>query len=179
MASSSALRKSTASPVRPVRWPDLPPAEPFRRPQEELFVSLLLRTSIRLQTAFDRRFLPFGVTAQEAAVLVRCADSGGLSAGDLARAMGRDKSKITRFVDRLEKRRLLVRATHPRDHRLLIIATTPRGRRLIPQLTRCFEDIRKRFLSGIPNADLASLQAILARLEDNLGSLREPRHVRP
>src|SRR5271169_1055482 len=64
----------------------------------EDLISLLFRTSIRLQTTFDRRFAEFGITAQEAAVLVRCVEAGETSAGKLAQAIGRDKGKITRFV---------------------------------------------------------------------------------
>src|SRR5580698_3762652 len=75
----------------------------IREWQAELSISRLFRTSIRLQTAFDRCFSQFGMTAQEAAVLVHCAEEGETSAGRLAKAMGRDKGKITRFVDRLEE----------------------------------------------------------------------------
>ena len=75
--------------------------------QAELSISRLFRTSIRLQTAFDRCFSKFGMTAQEAAVLVHCTEERETSAGKLAKAMGRDKGKITRFVDRLERGVLL------------------------------------------------------------------------
>src|SRR5271165_5702037 len=93
----------------------------IREWQAELSISRLFRTSIRLQTAFDRCFSQFGMTAQEAAVLMHCAEEGETSAGKLARAMGRDKGKITRFVDRLERSGFLTRKSDPRDHRLSII----------------------------------------------------------
>src|SRR5580692_6758772 len=97
--------------------------------QAELSISRLFRTSIRLQTAFDRCFSKFGMTAQEAAVLVHCADERETSAGKLARVMGRDKGKITRFVDRLEDGGFLTRRSDARDHRLSIIKATSKGRR--------------------------------------------------
>src|SRR5271169_811028 len=95
--------------------------------QAELSISRLFRTSIRLQTAFDRCFSKFGMTAQEAAVLVHCAEERETSAGRLAKTMGRDKGKITRFVDRLEASGFLRRKSDPRDHRLLIIKATTKG----------------------------------------------------
>src|SRR5271169_3053272 len=88
----------------------------IREWQAELSISRLFRTSIRLQTAFDRCFNEFGMTAQEAAVLVHCAEEGDISAGKIAKAMGRDKAKITRFVDRLEASGFLSRKSDPRDH---------------------------------------------------------------
>ncbi len=48
----------------------------IREWQAELSIARLFRTSIRLQTAFDRCFSQFGMTAQEASVLVHCAEEG-------------------------------------------------------------------------------------------------------
>ncbi|MGC1619880.1 MAG: MarR family transcriptional regulator [Candidatus Acidiferrum sp.] len=145
----------------------------IREWQAELSISRLFRTSIRLQTAFDRCFSQFGMTAQEAAVLVHCAEEGETSAGKLARAMGRDKGKITRFVDRLETNGFLTRHSDPRDHRLLIIKATNRGRRVVPDLRLRFEEVRSQFFEGILNVDLDKLEALLSQLHANAERLCE------
>jgi len=143
--------------------------------QAELSISQLFRTSIRLQKAFDRCFSRFRVTAQEAAVLVHCAEEGETSAGRLAKAMGRDKGKITRFVDRLEASGFLSRRSDPDDHRLLIIKATGRGRRVAPQLKARFEEIRSQFFQGIPSGDINQFEAVLSQLHENAGRLAEPK----
>lgn len=135
--------------------------------QAELSISRLFRTSIRLQTAFDRCFSPFGMTAQEAAVLVHCADDGETTAGKLAETMGRDKGKITRYVDRLETRGFLTRRSDPRDHRLMILKATTRGRRVAPELKLRFEEVRGQFFQGILNVDIDKLEALLSQLHTN------------
>jgi len=135
--------------------------------QEELSISRLFRTSIRLQTAFDRCFSKFGMTAQEAAVLVHCADERETSAGKLAKAMGRDKGKITRFVDRLEESGFITRRSDPQDHRLLIIKATSRGRRVVPQLKMRFEEVRSQFFEGVLNVDIDKLETVLSQLHAN------------
>jgi DNA-binding MarR family transcriptional regulator len=145
----------------------------IREWQAELSIARLFRTSIRLQTAFDRCFSRFGMTAQEAAVLVHCAEEGETSAGKLAKAMGRDKGKITRFVDRLEANGLLTRRSDPRDHRLLIIKATSRGRRVVPHLTLRFEEVRSQFFQGILNIDIDKLETVLSQLHDNAERLCE------
>src|SRR5271168_4623067 len=139
----------------------------IREWQAELSISRLFRTSIRLQTAFDRCFSQFGMTAQEAAVLMHCAEEGETSAGKLARAMGRDKGKITRFVDRLETSGFLTRRNDPRDHRLLIIKATSRGRRVVPQLKLRFEEVRSQFFEGVLNVDIDKLETVLSQLHAN------------
>jgi DNA-binding MarR family transcriptional regulator len=137
----------------------------------EDLISLLFRTSIRLQTTFDRRFAQFGITAQEAAVLVRCVEAGETSAGKLAVAMGRDKGKITRFVHRLEASRFVTRACDPKDHRLLIIKATRRGSRMAPRLKAIFEDLREQFFAAILTQDIDQLRGVLAQLYENAGRL--------
>jgi DNA-binding MarR family transcriptional regulator len=145
----------------------------IREWQAELSISRLFRTSIRLQTAFDRCFSPFGMTAQEAAVLLHCAEDGVTSAGKLARTMGRDKGKITRFVDRLETSGFLTRKNDPRDHRLLIIKVTSRGRRVVPHLKIRFEEVRSQFFEGVLNVDIDKLETVLSQLHANAERLCE------
>ena len=135
--------------------------------QAELSISRLFRTSIRLQTAFDRCFSKFGMTAQEAAVLVHCAEERETSAGKLAKVMGRDKGKITRFVDRLEEGGFITRRSDPQDHRLLIIKATSRGRRVVPQLKLRFEEVRRQFFEGVLNVDIDKLETLLSQLHAN------------
>ena len=145
----------------------------IREWQAELSISRLFRTSIRLQTAFDRCFSQFGMTAQEAAVLLHCAEEGETSAGKLATAMGRDKGKITRFVDRLEASGFLTRKSDPRDHRLLIIKATSKGRRVVPQLKMRFEEVRSQFFEGVLNVDIDRLETVLSQLHANAERLCE------
>jgi len=135
--------------------------------QTELSISRLLRTSIRLQTAFDRCFSPFGVTAQEAAVLLHCAAEGETSPGKLAQAIGRDKARITRLVDRLEAAGFLSRKSHPRERRLSLIKPTHRGRCLAPRLKALFEELRCQFFAGIQSIDIDRLESVLDQLHAN------------
>jgi DNA-binding MarR family transcriptional regulator len=145
----------------------------IREWQAELSIARLFRTSIRLQTAFDRCFNPFGMTAQEAAVLVHCSEEGETSAGKLAKAMGRDKGKITRFVDRLEASGFVSRRNDPRDHRLLIIKATSKGLRFAPQLKTRFEEVRSQFFEGVLNVDIDKLETLLSQLHANAERLCE------
>lgn len=143
----------------------------LRACEEETVISQLLRASIGLQKALDRCFARTGLTSQEAAVVVHCAESKDLTASKLAQAMGRDKGKITRFVDRLEVRGFVRRVANPRDQRLLIIRPTVRGQRAVPELKRTFEQIREEILAGVQSEDLIRLGLVLSALHENTGRL--------
>ena len=166
MAETSETRKSKGFALEPLRK-----GPEFARKyadttasQEELSISLLFRTSIRLQKIFDRCFVQFGMTSQEAAVLIRCVDAGEISARRLANAMSRDQGKITRFLDRLEAGSFLSRRSDPRDQRSLVIQATRRGRRVTPQLKSMFEEVRKQLFAGFLASDIDLLRSMLSRL---------------
>lgn len=101
-------RRGLSEPLRGQEW------------RKDLLTSWLFQTCIKLQTSLDRRFLRFGMTVQEANVLLRCVEARTVTPGKLAIALGRDKGKITRFVDRLESSRLLTRDIDQRDRRFSI-----------------------------------------------------------
>jgi DNA-binding MarR family transcriptional regulator len=145
---------------------------------EELLVFLLFRASIKLQKTFDRCFVRFRMTAQDAAVLIRCVEAGEISARRLADIMSRDKGKITRFVDRLEAGNFLVRKSNPRDHRSLVIKATSRGRRVAPRLKVVFEEIRKQFFAGVSANDIDQLGSVLSQMCANADFLYQRQAAR-
>lgn len=124
-------RRGLSEPLRCQEW------------RKDLLTSWLFQTCIKLQTSLDRRFLRFGMTVQEANVLLRCVEARTVTPGKLAIALGRDKGKITRFVDRLESSRLLTRDIDQRDRRFSILKPTAKGKQVARALVSVFDSIRK------------------------------------
>jgi DNA-binding MarR family transcriptional regulator len=134
---------------------------------KDLVVSCLFKTCIRLQTSLDRRFLRFGMTVQEASVLLRCVETPRITPGLLAAALGRDKGKITRFIDRLESSRLLTRDIDQRDRRVSILKPTAKGKRIARNLASIFDNIRKELFLGMLESDVRRLGKTLPQLHKN------------
>jgi DNA-binding MarR family transcriptional regulator len=144
--------------------------------RKDLVTSWLFQTCIKLQTSLDRRFLGFGMTVREASVLLRCVEARRITPGQLAIALGRDKGKITRFVDRLESSRLLTRDIDPRDRRFSILKPTAKGKKLAWALTSVFDSIRKELFVGILERDVLRLGKMLPQLHKNAVHIGSP-HV--
>jgi DNA-binding MarR family transcriptional regulator len=142
--------------------------------REDLLLSLLFRTSIRLQTSLDRCFLRYGLTLQEATVLVRCVEANKITAGKLAVTLGRDCGKITKFIDRLELGGLVKRDHHPHDRRYLVIKPTAKGRRTARSLAWVFTSIRRQLFVGIVEDDMDRLGKLLVRLHKNASRMSIP-----
>lgn len=135
--------------------------------RKDLLMSWLFQTCIRLQTSLDRRFLRFGMTVQEAGVLLRCVEARSVTPGQLAVVLGRDKGMITRFINRLEVSRLIGRHTNPHDRRFSVIRPTTKGKQLARELANVFEHIRKELFAGMLESDIRGLSRMMALLHKN------------
>jgi DNA-binding MarR family transcriptional regulator len=135
--------------------------------RKDLLTSWLLQTCIKLQTSLDRRFLRFGMTVQEASVLLRCVEALIITPGQLAIALGRDKGKITGIVDRLESSRLLTRDINRRDRRFSILKPSAKGKQVARALASVFDSIRKELFVGILESDVLRLGKMLPQLYKN------------
>jgi DNA-binding MarR family transcriptional regulator len=142
--------------------------------RKDLLLSWLFQTCIRLQTSLDRRFLRFGMTVQEASVLLRCIEARNITPGQLAVRLGRDKGMITRFIDRLESSGLITRGINPRDRRFSVLKPTGKGKQVARDLASQFDHIRKELFAGTSESDVRRLSKALAQLHKNAADIGSP-----
>ena len=135
---------------------------------QELLIGTLFRTSIKLQSYIDRRFQPFAMTAQEASVLLTCVDARRITPGGLAHILGRDKSKVTRFLQRLVARNLMRRKPKVQDRRFSELEPTSQGRAIASRLRLVFDEIRDDLFQGIPGKEVERVGDILTALIENI-----------
>jgi DNA-binding MarR family transcriptional regulator len=156
-------RAGTHIPILPLGGSKRVSASDWRK---DLVASWLFQTCIRLQTSLNQRFLKFGMTVQEASVLLRCVEARQWSPGKLSVVLGRDKAMVTRFVDRLEAVHLITRERNPRDKRLSIIKPTGKGKRLAQDLASVFDKVRRELFVGTRERDIRRLSQLLRRLHE-------------
>jgi DNA-binding MarR family transcriptional regulator len=139
---------------------------------QDLLVSWIFQTCIWIQNSLDRSFLRFGMTAQEARVLLCCVEARQTTSGQLAIVLARDKAKMTRFVGRLEAKGLVRREILPRDRRAVVITTTGKGRLIAKELALVFDNARRALFKGIPESDVRRLGDMLPSLHKNATQMR-------
>jgi len=144
---------------------------------KELLLSWTFQTCFKLQACLDRRFLNFGMTFQEAVVLMRCVEAGAIAPGRLALILARDKGKITRFVDRLESAELVKRSVNPRDRRYSVIKATPKGKRLAERIASTFEEVRNELFVSVLDCDIERLSKVLPQMHRNALGIGTKRSV--
>ena len=94
--------------------------------------------------------------------------AGTASVTDLARAADLNPGAMTRLLDKLEARGLLVREADPDDRRALHIHLTEAGRTMWRDIDQCGQRVRERALRGIDDATRVQLTRLLEQVRDNL-----------
>lgn len=93
---------------------------------------------------------------------------GTASVTDLARAADLNPGAMTRLLDKLEARGLLVRVADPSDRRALHIHLTAAGRKLWSEVDQCGRRVRERALRGMDETTRSLLNGLLEQVRDNL-----------
>jgi DNA-binding MarR family transcriptional regulator len=124
----------------------------------------LRRAQVRAFGAFAQQLGGTGLTPMLYGVLATVEASPGIGQGEIADALGADRSTMVRLVDQLERRDLLRRETHPDDRRTVIPTLTPAGRALLEAATPLVHASELGFAGGLSEAEREQLIELLRRL---------------
>ena len=102
-----------------------------------------------------------GLVLREYIVLSALHKTPGLTQGDLGKALSLDKTTLMSQLDRLERRRLLVRHSDPRDRRLRIPVITEEGESLRTKVAADSAAAEAAALSSFDQDQVQSLRRIL------------------
>ena len=76
---------------------------------------------------------------------------------------------ITRLLDRLEKRTLIVRTRDDKDRRVVLTRITPEGLKILAALDRPVQETHQRLLGHMGAERLAQLAELLAACRSKVG----------
>jgi DNA-binding MarR family transcriptional regulator len=144
--------------------------KPFRSARQEAVLGLL-KTVDLLRRREAEVMEPFGVTDQQYNVLriLRGAGREGLPTLDIAHRMIERAPGITRLIDRLEKKGLVVRRRCDVDRRQVYCVLAPAGSRLLARMDGPVSKM-DALLSPLSNADVSTLIRLLDALRAGLAS---------
>ena len=99
----------------------------------------------------------------------------GAPLSSVAEPMGVARSTASAMVDRLVRRPLVSRMTHPEARRRLVLRLTPAGGQHLPQARQAASARMATVLAGLPAADLRQVAHGLARLGRAVQAITVPR----
>ena len=134
------------------------------------FATLLNKTTRALSTRLQSTFTAAGinVTSEQWMILILLWQEDGRFPWQIAEIIGKDKAAVTRLIDGLEKRDLVVRVPSKSDLRQKHILLTPQGRAMEEKLVALGISNMQTAVAGIDSEEIEICKAVLRRLYSNL-----------
>ncbi len=128
------------------------------------FAFWLSRLTSVMQENFNRRLEEFQVSWPQWMLLNALDNDMGHTPAQIAVCLGIDRSAITRLVDRLENKSLVIREHDKLDRRSVNIFMTPQGKRVIGQLNALAYEHQQHFLSQLHSSECRALKGELQKM---------------
>ncbi|MDQ0569039.1 DNA-binding MarR family transcriptional regulator [Variovorax paradoxus] len=132
---------------------------------------LLARAGMRMGQSFSKELKQFKLSLTEWRVCVALHHKAHQRLSDLALHTSTDPSTLSRVVDGLLQRGVLVRDRSDEDARALALSLTPAGRDLTLRIIPLAQVYERVSLSGLSVAQAESLRDMLRMVYDNLAVL--------
>lgn len=141
------------------------PQQNFRSREQQAVLGLL-RTADAIKRSLAHVVEPHGITPQQYNVLriLRGAGSDGLPTLTIGERMVEQTPGVTRLIDRLERKGLVVRTPCPKDRRRVFCQITTKGLDLLDELDEPVNRWDVQTVSILPPSDVDSLIKLLDRV---------------
>jgi DNA-binding MarR family transcriptional regulator len=98
-------------------------------------------------------------------------ENDGVSHKEISEYCLKDKTSVTKIIDTLEKKNLVVRVSDQLDHRVKRVVLSNKGKELFLQAIPIMELTRDQLREGITEQDIESLRSVLTKIYNNLVSI--------
>jgi len=106
-----------------------------------------------------------GLSPSHAYLLMLAIEQPGLQPTDLVNQLQLTPSTITRLIEKLEEKKLVVRTT---EGKLTNVYPTPKGKQLQPELNKCRDNFYKSYSTILGKEDSARLVQSMNKVTDML-----------
>lgn len=143
----------------------------------ESIATLVFHVARDVRVALERQLSSHGITAQQATLarmLRAWQRKKRLSPFQIAPRLGTDGAGMTRLIDRLEAKGVVVRHVGGGDRRLITIELTDTGIAIAKKAAPTFQSVNRQLLDGFTEQEVQQLTEMLQRLLRNARSLARP-----
>lgn len=120
-----------------------------------------------ISKSLEAALKPYGITPGQWNLINQLDQAGELSQKQLAERTRKEQATITRYLDTLERKGLVVRKQHKSDRRAHAISITDQARDLVASVQPITVDAADRLIEGIDQADIDTFVSVLAKLKEN------------
>ena len=137
---------------------------------DEVFTILTGKISTAINRTFLRAFALEGVniTTEQWSILACLWQKDKVTQQALCTLTLKDKPSMTRLIDNLEKRNLVIRVADHNDRRINLIHLTDAGMTLQAKATEIVQKIASKTLNNITDEELNICRSVLKKIMTNL-----------
>lgn len=110
----------------------------------------------------------YDITTEQWAVLLKLVEKEGINQKLLSKEVEKDQATLTRILDILERKSLIIRKKSPEDRRAFLIYTTDKGKELKEEVYPFIEKLFKNMIFGIPKDQLDLFVDVLSKINENM-----------
>lgn len=122
---------------------------------------------LSMTRCIDAEMARHGLTDAQWGPLFLIAAGRGCTAAALAQELLVNAGAMTRTLDRLEKKGLLLRRRSEEDRRVVMLELTPEGARAAARIPAVLASVYNAHLAGFSEEEFAALKSMLARMVAN------------
>ena len=135
------------------------------------FIMLVNLTAKPFGRLYQRRY---GITLTEWRVLLTAASHPGISAVEIADALGSEQMPISRAITGLEKHRRITRTSDPGDARRLSISLTTTGWSLYRLIAKTGRERERALLGALTDTERTELARLMEKLVTRAREIPDP-----
>lgn len=132
---------------------------------------LICLTAQEIKNFAEKILLPYDLTLEQFHLLKNMSQEQGMTQRDLGEAVNKTPANITRILDRLESKSLVIRRNSPEDRRSSEVLLTDVGQKLLMQVTGILESFSENLTEGIQPEEQQKIKTALDRIALNLEAM--------
>ncbi|MDL2267554.1 MarR family transcriptional regulator [Desulfovibrio sp. OttesenSCG-928-G15] len=133
-------------------------------------------TTNRLMSANLRKRLleaEIDITAEQWGILAQLWNNGSIAQDELANAICVDKSSLSRVLDVLERRGLVIRKRAPSDARRKVLYPTKEAEKLRTKCKEVADECSQRLMAGVDPDEMDCCLRVLTQIKQNLRAISD------
>lgn len=124
----------------------------------------LYKVAVRLRSRMDEMLEDLGLVAPQCGMLALLNRVGPMTQIELGNHMAIDKATMVRFLDGLERKKLITRVENSKDRRAKVLQVTSSGAKLLAAIAKVRDQVEKEIFANLSKKEFETLRALIAKV---------------
>jgi DNA-binding MarR family transcriptional regulator len=144
----------------------------MRTSTEEPLGRLIYNTAREIHNIAEKIVYPYDLTVEQMHLLKNMSTHEGITQKDLGGTVNKTPANLTRILDRLEAKSLILRSPDIRDRRVYLVYLTERGSSLIEEVQKTFQRFSDGMLYGISDEMQRQVRICMKKMVENIKQMK-------